>query len=518
MIRARVPRLNRPPLFWRLFGAYMAVNIITLVAVGASIGYLMRSRLLEAKEAALAARLRPLAVPGTMMGVLGRDPRVFLEAMKPLLEIDEAYLVSAEYLETQDSLVQPTAAGTITLDKNDMDQLRRGYLVSTWLGRGLFVVPPLGVAVPLSQGGALLVSASLSDVKATLESMQHLILLTGLGGTLLAAVLAFLVSQGIAAPLNRLNRLAREFAQGDFSARAQVESLDEVGQVAMTFNLAAERIQATLEQQRELMAQQQALVEEQKSLDQLRRDFMANVSHEFRAPLASLRGYLELMLDGTVRPEERKHVLGVMLDDSLRLGRLVDDLLDLARLQAHRITMRREPVDVLDVIDRVLTSFESRAARKAVALTSEPPVGMDAPDLPPVLGDEDRIIQVLTNLVDNALRFTPENGRIEVKAEPRQSFLRLSVRDNGRGIPEDEIEHIWDRFYKVDKARTPGEHGPEGGGTGLGLAIVKEIVTSLGGSVGCESRFGEGSTFWADLPLADGSTPAEEPADPADQA
>ncbi len=515
MIRAHVPRLNRPPLFWRLFGAYMAVNIITLVAVGASTGYLMRSRLLEAKEAALAARLRPLTVPGTMMGVLGRDPRVFLEAMKPLLEIDEAYLVSADYLQTHDSLVQPTADGTISLNQSDMEQLRQGYLVSTWLGRGLFVVPPLGVAVPLSQGGALLVSASLSDVRATLESMQHLILLTGLGGTLLAAVLAFMLSQGIAAPLSRLNRLAREFAGGDFSARAEVESLDEVGQVALTFNLAAERIETTLEQQRELMEQQQVLVEQQKSLDQFRRDFMANVSHEFRAPLASLRGYLELMLDGTVRPEEQKHVLGVMLDDSLRLGRLVDDLLDLARLQAHRTSMRREPVDVLEVMDRVLTAFESRAARKSVALVSAPPLGLDSPDLPPVLGDEDRIIQVLTNLVDNALRFTPENGRIKVKAEPHGSFLRLSVQDNGRGVPESEIDHIWDRFYKVDKARTPGEHGPEGGGTGLGLAIIKEIVTSLGGEVGCESRFGEGSTFWADLPLVGDAPIGDSPADDA---
>ena len=500
----------RPPLFWRLFAAFIAVNVVTLFVVGGSISYLMRSWLLDAKEAALAARLRSAVDLSMNLGMPRVSPQFFIEVMKPLLEIDEAFLVPSEYVLSQKTLTHPMAAGTFVLSAGDMDKLKQGYLVTKWLSGRFYSVPPLGVAVMLPQG-ALLVSAPLGDVKATLDSMHRLILLTGLGGTLLAAVLAFLLSRQIAAPLGRLHQLAKEFAGGDFSARAPVDVDDEIGQVAGAFNLAAERIQATLAQQQALMAQQLALMAQQQSLDQLRRDFMANVSHEFRAPLASLRGYLELMLDGTVRPEERSHVLQVMLDDSLRLGRLVDDLLDLARLQAKRVQLRKEPVDVLDVMDRVLTSFESRAAKKSISLVADPSPGQPDDSLPLVQADEDRLVQVLTNLIDNALRFTPENGSIEVRAEPRDGFVRLTVKDTGRGIPAEELPHIWDRFYKVDKARTPGEHGPEGGGTGLGLAIVQEIVTSLDGQVGCESDLGQGSTFWVEFPLWEESdaAPAE---------
>ncbi|MHB9145498.1 MAG: sensor histidine kinase [Symbiobacteriia bacterium] len=503
MPRSRLPApWRRLPLFWRLFAGFMVTNLITLVAVGVSVSYLMRSRLLEAKETAVAARLRPLASTGIFHSV---DPQAFVMAMKPLLEIDEAYWISADDWAQMQTVSQKMAAGTLYLGSQDVNRLRHGFLVSKWLVHNPFGVPPLGVAVPLPDG-VLLVSASLSDVQNTIHNLRRLIFLSAIGGTALAAVLAFIISRQIAAPLGRLNLVARQFAEGNFSGRAAVDAEDEIGQVAHTFNLAAEGIQKTLEQQQVLVAQQQ-------ELDQLRRDFMANVSHEFRAPLASLRGYLELMLDGTVRTNEQPRVLRVMLDDSLRLGRLVDDLLDLAKLQAHRVSLRSERVDALDVIDRVLTAFESRAARKSVSLVADPPSSDPDISLPAVFGDEDRLVQVLTNLIDNALRFTPEHGSIEVSARIEGNSLRLAVSDTGRGIPPEELPHIWERFYKVDRARTPGEYAPEGGGTGLGLAIVKEIVTAMDGQVGCASEPGQGSTFWVQLPLAGSDAPGADNGD-----
>ena len=234
-------------------------------------------------------------------------------------------------------------------------------------------------------------------------------------------------------------------------------------------------------------------VTEERRMDKLRKDFVANVSHELRTPLSMLQGYSEALLDDIAQsPEMRRELAQVIHDETLRMGRLVRDLLDLARMESGHIEIERTRVSVSALIKRVVRKFQGLAGEQKVNLKWEV-----QSDLPEVYWDEDKVEQVLTNLVDNAIRHTPEGGEICLKAAPSNGKkVSLTVRDTGSGIPEEDLPFIFERFYKADKARTRGQSG-----TGLGLAIVKHMVDAHGGTVSVESRLGEGTTFTVKLPV-----------------
>lgn len=238
-------------------------------------------------------------------------------------------------------------------------------------------------------------------------------------------------------------------------------------------------------------------VTEEYKLEKLRRDFVANVSHEIRTPLSMLQGYSEALMDDiAASPEERKELVQVIYDESLRMSRLVKDLLDLARMEAGHIEMNFHEVELGVLIRRVHRKFQVYSKERGIKLRYE------LPDDSLLLqaADEDRLEQVLTNLLDNALRHTPGDACIWVTAAPYvkegKSYIQLVVKDQGKGIPREDLAYIFERFYKADKARTRGSSG----GTGLGLAIVKNIIDSHGGSIHVESQLGVGTTFTILLP------------------
>lgn len=233
-------------------------------------------------------------------------------------------------------------------------------------------------------------------------------------------------------------------------------------------------------------------VTEKRRLDKLRTDFVANVSHELRTPLAMLQGYSEALLDGVAQtPEEQQEVAKVINDESLRMGRLVQELLVLARMEAGHFRLETTKVDIASLIKRVLRKFQAIAKEQKVELKGSIEEG-----LPVGFWDEDKIEQVLTNLVDNAIRHTPEGGTVTLNANQVDHSLHLEVADTGSGIPEEDLPFIFERFYKADKARTRGQ-----GGTGLGLSIVKHIIDAHHGKVTVTSHLGEGTRFLIKLPL-----------------
>ncbi len=331
------------------------------------------------------------------------------------------------------------------------------------------------VAVPIPSGtrglrGALVLLAPLRPVEAALQRVRALLLLAGVGALLLSVGLAFLLSLALSRRLIAMERVTRAIVQGDLTARVPATAGDEVGRLAGAINELASHLQR---------------------YEQNRQEFLASVSHELRTPLAYLRGYSQALADGLVTsPEEQSRYHRILLDESLRLSRLVDDLMDLAQMQAGRLALAREPTDLREVIGRALAKVEPKAKAEQVAIRTEIPA-----ELPPVWADPGRTEQVLLNLLDNALRHTPSGGTIAVAAESDRSQIRISVTDTGSGIAPDELPHIWERFYTADKSRARGRSGH-----GLGLAIVRSIVTAHGGNVGVESRPGEGSTFWFTLP------------------
>jgi two-component system, OmpR family, phosphate regulon sensor histidine kinase PhoR len=228
-----------------------------------------------------------------------------------------------------------------------------------------------------------------------------------------------------------------------------------------------------------------------KRLEAVRRDFVANVSHELRTPLSTIKGYAETLIDGAINDAENAHeFVKIIYDDANRLALLVNDLLDLSKLESGKFVLEFDEVALKPIVEQVLSGLRKSAAMKKLAVSCYIP---DA--LAKVKADESRISQVLLNLVDNAIKYTPEGGSVSIEVIEKQDSILVDIKDSGIGIPEKDIPRIFERFYRVDKGRSRML-----GGTGLGLSIVKHIIQSHGGNVFVESVFGQGSTFSFTLP------------------
>lgn len=241
-----------------------------------------------------------------------------------------------------------------------------------------------------------------------------------------------------------------------------------------------------------------------KQLEDVRREFVANVSHELRTPLAIFQGYLETLLDFPDRPQEDLiEVFEILRKHSNRLNLLVEDLLVLARLESRADILCLEPIEPQSLISEIVADWRIQAAKKNIELTGE-----CEEDAPIFEADGLRLEQVLNNLIDNAVKYTNRGGKVQIKARPFADGIEISVSDSGVGIPPQDLVHVFERFYRADKARSR-EHG----GTGLGLSIVKHIVQKHGGTVHAESVYGQGTTIVLRLP-ARGTVPAESVSQP----
>jgi len=226
-------------------------------------------------------------------------------------------------------------------------------------------------------------------------------------------------------------------------------------------------------------------ITEEKRVETIKKDFVANVSHELRTPLASIKGYSETLLDDDVEREKQKEFLEIIDRHATRMSRIIDDLLILSRLESSAVSLESSTVDMRELIGTTVKGARKGAQDKSITIQA------DLPDvLPPVMGDRDRLEQVVVNLIDNAIKYTPSGGHITITAEGRNDEVRVDVIDTGIGIPENDISRIFERFYRVDKARSRAL-----GGTGLGLAIVKHIIQGHNGRLDVKSELGAGSTF-----------------------
>jgi len=231
-------------------------------------------------------------------------------------------------------------------------------------------------------------------------------------------------------------------------------------------------------------------ITEIRRLETIRSDFVANVSHELKTPLTSIKGFVETLLEGALDDKENKrNFLMIIHDHAERLDSLVNDLLSLSHLESKEIMLKKTNFNLKQQVEDVISGFRSQLKKKNIEIKNELPVGIS------VTADKDRFEQVITNLIDNAIKFNKEKGFVRIFSEEINGKVKITIEDSGIGIPEKDIPRIFERFYRVDKARSR-----ELGGTGLGLSIVKHIVELHNGSVGVESTEGIGSTFWFILP------------------
>jgi signal transduction histidine kinase len=321
--------------------------------------------------------------------------------------------------------------------------------------------------------GALFLFASMEPVNRALAEFRIMMALLGTGALMLAAWLLYGLAGGMVRPLLKMKDVTQHLANRNYQARVQVSTEDEVGQLGKSINELAKRLQHHVEQQQE---------------------FLADVTHELRTPLSYIQGYSQVLeQDWVQNEEERKKYLALIVRETNRLQRLVSELADLSELHAEGMKITLVKTDFQEVAVQVQAKMMAVAHKKGVELTVE------RPQLEPlfVLGDPDRLEQVLLNLLSNAIRHTPEGGRITVRYQSVGRDLHVQVQDTGAGIPAEDLPHVFDRFYRVDKSRNRAK-----GGMGLGLSIVKGIIDRHGGQVWVESEEGKGTTFFFTVPVA----------------
>ncbi len=303
--------------------------------------------------------------------------------------------------------------------------------------------------------------------KTFIDSVNKSVVTGGLIAGLTGIVLAVLFARNILRPIRELTRATKEMKEGDLDQRVDTSSGGEIGKLGEAFNSLAKRLK------------------EQKTL---REEMVSDVAHELRNPLSNIQGYLEGLKEGMVEPTEK--VFDSLHQQSLVLKRLVDDLRDVNRARAGQLELDEKPVVLEDIIDREVKAAKNAAERQDVTIEED----LGSSTL--LEADPERVSQVIRNLLDNALTHTPSGGTIEVVVSQSSGKAITKVADDGGGIPEEELPHIFDRFYRVDKSRSRGT-----GGTGLGLTIAKEIVESHGGEISVESVEGKGTTFEFTLPI-----------------
>jgi signal transduction histidine kinase len=348
------------------------------------------------------------------------------------------------------------------------------------------------VAVPAGDGLVLRLGVPLAGIEATLGAMRYRLLFAAVLAVAAATALGLFASRMAARPLRAMAGAARKIADGDYEVRALATSPDELGALATALTSLAAQLKARIGDLTAERDRLSTLLAQVRKLEVVRRDFVANVSHELRTPVTAIAGFAETLLSTSPDPPTRARFLETIHRHAQRLGRLLEDLLKLSAIEAqspeHAV---REAVAARALCLTVAQTMEER--RRAAGSS----IAIDAAEDAFALGDPAGLEQVLENLVDNALKYGPPGGPVRVLATLCGDTVRFAVENDGPGIPEAHLPRIFERFYRVDPARSR-----ERGGAGLGLAIVKHLVEAMDGKVEAHSEPGKGSRFTVTLPAA----------------
>ncbi len=353
-------------------------------------------------------------------------------------------------------------------------------------------IPFLYVAIPVP-AGALRLAVPLADIREQLAAVHKQMLLflfySFIPAMLLAAVLARMVSGRLATLIQQADRLA----EGNFEQRLNWKGRSEIALLGRKLDETAGKLESTFNQ---LKAEHAEL----ERMEKIRKDFIINVSHELRTPLASIQGYTETLLDGAIQDREHNlRFLHIIRKNAERLANLTSDLVVLSRIELRQQKFKFEFHAVRPLLEDTVEFLKPLADKKQIEIKTD-----RVQDDLRLFADPEAVQQALSNLLDNAIKYTPENGKVHVSARmiPAQkdclAMVEILVEDNGPGIPAEELPRLFERFYRVDKARSR-----ELGGTGLGLAIVKHLIRAMGGEVRVESRYGEGARFSFTIPQSD---------------
>lgn len=352
---------------------------------------------------------------------------------------------------------------------SDLEELRENKTVDK---RGnyseVFTSPVHTFEIPIfSNGvfrGAIMMHTSINELKGPLKRVYQIIWISAVFAIIISCVVIYYLSQRIIIkPLEKINYAADKISKGEVQKRVHINSKDEIGVLAKSFNSMADSIE---------------------EVEKNRRQFISNVSHEIRSPITSIKGFIGGMLDGVIPEEKQNYYLSLTYSEIQRLTRLVNDLLDLSAIEAGQFKLRIEEIDINEIVRLCVIKFEQKINNKKLKVD----VNMENDKLY-VAADKDRITQVVINLIDNAVKYVNAGGNIKIDTKTKAGKALVSVFNDGPGIKDEDLNHIWDRFYKCDKSRTSKIS------TGLGLPIVRSILTQLGEDIWVRNREGGGVEF-----------------------
>jgi len=488
----------------RLPLTYLAVILIISILLGIILPFSLKTYFLRSKEQDLLAKARQISALVSQLDESEANPETISDLFSSLQAYSGENIViltkNGEWL-----MVDPLSsraprrrlrAVPALIKAQDISPVwQGGYLLQTYQfteGEGVAPRAMIAAVVPITESSAqyqnsirraVLVYAPVSSVLQMINAILRVILFSFLISSLVAGLFGLFLAHSISKPLLAIAAAASQLAGGDYTSRIRLKRQDELGVLADAFNhLSGQLAEAS---------QQTARIE------QMRRDFLTNVSHELRAPLTLIRGYTEALLDeeinGTVNTPQ---FLTIIKEEAIRMEHLIADLLDLGRLQSGKVTLATEVVDAGAIIDAVATRFSYTAQERGITL-----IHPEFAQSIRILADPRRLEQIILIFLDNALKFTPAEGFIRLTGNETESVFEICVQDSGIGIPPEDIDLIWERFHKVDKS-----HSGRDSGTGLGLAIAKQLIEMQGGSVRVESAVGQGSVFCFSLPKASAET------------
>ncbi|WP_461207205.1 HAMP domain-containing sensor histidine kinase [Clostridium sp. DL1XJH146] len=311
--------------------------------------------------------------------------------------------------------------------------------------------------------GVILMNTAISQLKEPLQKVYDIIWISAVIAIILSSIVIYYFSQRIIInPLYKINNVAKKISSGEVNQRVNINSNDEIGELAIAFNTMADSLQR---------------------VEENRRQFISNVSHELRSPITSIKGFINGILDGIIPKEKENYYLTIVYEEIQRLTRLINDLLDLSAIQAGKLKMNIDKTSLNEVAEASILKFESIIKSKRIDMS------VILEDKLYVWADRDKLVQVLTNLIDNAIKYASEDGKIEVETKSRGSKVYISIYNDGPQIDEEDIKHIWDRFYKSDKSRTYKNS------SGLGLSIVRSIISGHGEEIWVKNHKNNGVVF-----------------------
>lgn len=460
--------LDRLPSIRAKLGSVIVFAVaVTILIMYVAVGFAFRRYEQDRRFRELLIRTRAIAALG--FDDAGRPSAPLLTAIKRVP--NRVVVVDGGGNPLVGDLPVPSTVGRSLSGQLDTGAMANQEYIGVPIIRDGAAIGAIYLAQPVEGSG---IAGAIAGTARFVRTVWWELLVAGATAAFIALAMARFLARGMTQPLRDMAEAARGMARGDYRQRVHTMSRDEVGQLAEAFN---------------------RMAGEMEGVERLRHDLVANVSHELKTPISALRARLENLLDGVERPTPE--ILAVMLHQSERLSRLVDQLLDLSQLESGAVPLAREPIELAPLVQRVAGDVTASRPERTVEVRSEVP-----PNLPLLDADPERLHQVLFNLLDNAYRFTPTGGVVTVRAARENGALRVSVQDTGPGIPAEQLPLVFERFYRADPSRSR-----EDGGTGIGLAIARSVVEAHGGKIWAESTVGKGSTFSFVLP-ADEPEPA----------